>query len=125
MGGKDVAVGRLPGHQGEDRERPEEERQDRQQEGFRGREAGLQANLRLDEGRAAGTQAAQGQGLRGGEEGHRTLQAREGPLQEVRERKEEGRDYVARAPGRGVFCALSNGGLVRPLRGSNLMYASV
>merc|ERR1712138_83289 len=90
--------GRLPGQQGEDRERLEEERphqeqerQDRQQEGFREWEAGLQAHLRLDEGRAEGAQAAQDHGLRGGEEGIRPLQAREGSLQPVRRRKKEER----------------------------------
>ena len=43
---------------------------------------------------------------------------------EVRREKDEGRDEVVRAPGRGDFCALSKDGLACLLRGSDLMYAS-
>merc|ERR1712146_502144 len=129
--GKDVAGGRVPGQQGQDHGRLEEERphqeqewQDRQQEGFREREAGVQAYLGLDEGRGEGAQAAQGEGFRGGEEGYRALQARQGDLRhQVRMRRNTGRDYVVCPPGRGWFRALSNSGLACLLRGPYLMYA--
>merc|ERR1712100_529262 len=88
--GKDVAGRRLPGQQGQDRgrlekDRPgeEQDREDREQEGFRGRETCLQEHLRLDEGRAEGSEAAQGEGVRCGEERLGALQAREGPLRQV------------------------------------------
>merc|ERR1711918_142437 len=129
--GKVLAVCGLPWQQGQDRgrleeERPhqEQERKDREQEGVGGWEEGLQADLRVDEGGAAGAEAAQGEGLRCCEEGYPTLQAREGPLPEVMRGKNEGRDEVVRAPGRGDFCALSRDGLTCLLRGSYLMYAS-
>merc|ERR1712185_802859 len=129
--GKVFAGCGVPWQQGQDRRRLEEdrphqeqEREDREQEGVGGWEEGLQADLRVDEGGAAGAEAAQGEGLRRREEGYPTLQAREGPLPEVRRGKNEGRDEVVRAPGRGDFCALSKDGLACLLRGSDLMYAS-
>merc|ERR1711924_411110 len=67
----------------EDRPHQEQEREDREQEGVGGWEEGLQADLRVDEGGAAGAEAAQGEGFRRREEGYPTLQAREGPLPEV------------------------------------------
>merc|ERR1712199_138255 len=96
---KDVEGSRLPGQQGKDRERLEEDgpdqeqkREDREQEGFREWEAGVQADPGLDEGGAAGAQAAQGSRFRGGEERNRALQACEGPLRQVRRegRKRDG-----------------------------------
>merc|ERR1712006_47768 len=89
--GKVLAVCGLPWQQGQDRgrleeERPhqEQERKDREQEGVGRGEEGLQADLRLDEGGAAGAEAAEGEGFRCREEGYSPLQAREGPLPEVR-----------------------------------------
>merc|ERR1712224_853395 len=129
--GKVFAVCSVPWQQGQDRGRLEEdgshqeqERKDREQEGVGRGEEGLQADLRLDEGGAAGAEAAEGEGFRCREEGYSPLQAREGPLPEVRRGKDEGRGEVVRAPGRGDFCALSKDGLACLLRGSDLMYAS-
>merc|ERR1712023_466651 len=99
---------------GEDQQRLEEDGpdqeqgwKDREQEGFRGWQASLQAHLGLDEGRAEGAQTAEGEGIRGGEEGIRALQACEGLLWQVRRQRQERQDQVVRAPERGVFCALS------------------
>merc|ERR1712185_709362 len=103
--GKVFAVCSAPWQQGQDRGRLEEggphqeqEWEDREQEGVGRCEEGLQADLRLDEGSAAGAEAAEGERLRCREEGYPTLQAREGPLPEVRRGKYEGRDEVVRAP---------------------------
>merc|ERR1711959_414111 len=98
-------------------------REDREQEGVGRWEGGLQADLRLDEGGAAGAEAAEGEGFRCREEGYPALQACEGPLPEVRRGKDEVRDEVVRAPGRGDFRALSKDGLACLLSGSHLMYA--
>merc|ERR1719160_604582 len=96
---KVLAGSGVPWQQGQDRGRLEEdgphqeqEWKDREQEGVGGWEEGLQADLWVDEGGAAGAETAQGEGLRCCEEGYPTLQAREGPLPEVRRGRNEGRD---------------------------------
>merc|ERR1711959_443425 len=105
--GKVFAGCGVPWEQGQDRERLDEDRphqeqarEDREQEGVGRWEEGLQADLRLDKGGAAGAEAAEGEGFRCREEGYPALQACEGPLPEVRRGKDEVRDEVVRAPGR-------------------------